>query len=116
MRHGAPNLSAAMAFYALTSLAPLLVIAVSIAGMFLGKETAQAQMVAEVKTLTGPEVAGLVDQLTKANWFEGSGLLAGGLSLGFFLFASTAAMEHLRDSLNRIWEIPAGKASLSHSC
>jgi len=112
MRHGAPTLSAAMAFYALTSIAPLLVIAVSVAGVILGREAVRAELVAEVERAVGPGVAELVDQLTRVEWLGQPGLLTGGLSLAVFLFASTVAMEHLRDSLNRVWEVPAEKGRL----
>ena len=111
-RHGAPTLSAAMAFYALTSMAPLLVIAISIAGMFLGPESVRGEVVAGIEVILGPSVASLVDQMTRGTWTEEPGLLAGGISLGVFLFSSTVAMEHLRDSLNRVWEIPAREGQL----
>lgn len=106
LRHGAPTLSAAMAFYALTSMAPLLVIAVSIAGMFLGQEAVRIEVVAGAEAVLGSSVAALVEEMTRGAWFEQSGFLAGSISLGVFLFTSTVGMEHLRDSLNRIWDVP----------
>ncbi|MFC1575989.1 YihY/virulence factor BrkB family protein [Gemmatimonadota bacterium] len=111
-RHGAPTLSAAMAFYALTSMAPLLVIAVSIAGIFLGPDAVRVEVVAQIEVLLGPSVASLVDEMTRGTWTEQPGLLAGGISLGVFLFTSTIAMEHLRDSLNKVWEIPVREGEL----
>lgn len=111
-RHGAPTLSAAMAFYALTSMAPLLVIAVSIAGFFLGQEAVRAEVVAEMEVLLGSNVASLIDQMTRGSWFDQPGLLAHMISLGVFLFTSTVGMEHLRDSLNRVWEVPTRDGQL----
>ncbi len=105
-RHGAPTLSAAMAFYAVISLAPLLLIAMGIAGPILGQAEVRMQLVADIARITDPETAAVVEELLRGAWLRDSGLFASILAAAAFLFTSTMAFEHLRDSLNRVWESP----------
>ena len=105
-RHGAPTMSAAMAFYTLTSLAPLLLIAMSIAGSILGPEEVRAQLSANIAAWLDPSTAGAVEGLLQGEWLPESGVVVSVLAGGAFLFTSTLGFEHLRDSLNRVWEAP----------
>ncbi|MEJ2205175.1 MAG: YihY/virulence factor BrkB family protein [Gemmatimonadota bacterium] len=105
-RHGAPALSAAMAFYMVISLAPLLLIAMGIAAPILGAAEVRTQLVADIARLTDPETAAVVDELLRGVWLGHSGLLASILAGAAFLLTSTMAFEHLRDVLNRVWESP----------
>ena len=106
LRHGAPTLSAAMAFYAVISLAPLLLIAMGIAGSILGGRDMRAQMVSDIAALTDPDTARIVDELLQGVWVSQSSTLVSVLAWAAFVFTSTMAFEHLRDSLNRVWETP----------
>ncbi len=105
-RHGAPTLSAAMAFYAVTSLAPLLLIAMSIAGPILGRDEVQAQLFSAIAAISDRSAAEAVSGLLEGVWLQKSGVLASALAGAAFLFTSTLAFEHLRDSLNQVWESP----------
>jgi membrane protein len=95
-----------MAFYAVISLAPLLLIAMGIAGPILGAAEVRTQLVADIARLTDVETAAVVDELLRGAWLRHSDLLASTLAAGAFLFTSTMAFEHLRDSLNRVWDSP----------
>ena len=106
LRHGAPTLSAAMAFYVVISLAPLLLIAMGVAGSILGAGDVRGQLVSDIAALTDPDTARVVDELLQGVWMSDSGILASVLAGTAFLFTSTMAFEHLRDSLNRVWETP----------
>lgn len=99
--------AAALAFYTLFSLAPLLVIAVAIAGAFIGQETIQAQIIGWVQQyIPSREVTELVqDILENISALQGS-FLATALSLFGLLFGATAIFAELRNTLNLIWDVP----------
>jgi len=100
----APRLSAALAFFAMLSLSPLLLVATSVAGVFYEQQTAQIELIAQVRELAGEEGAKVVRQAlqnarfskTKSVW---SGVMAGGL----LLFTSTAVFVQLQSALNKVW-------------
>lgn len=105
-KHNATRLGASLAFYALLSLAPLLLVLISIVGLVFGHSTAQQAIVQRVSTLIGP-VAGS----TLAAFIEGSrnrthGILATAFGLVTLLFSASAVVTELRDDLNTIWDVP----------
>src|SRR4051794_12529231 len=85
----APRLGAALAFYTLLSLAPLLVVVTAIAGLTFGKEAAEGRLVAEIQDLVGPEGAHAIQALlVNAHTGGGSGL-ATAISLVVLLVGAT---------------------------
>ncbi|MGA8028397.1 MAG: YihY/virulence factor BrkB family protein [Bryobacteraceae bacterium] len=110
-KHNATRLGASLAFYTLLSLAPLLLVVVSIVGMVFGHTAAQRDIVQQVRILVGPAGA----NATKA-FFEGSrntthGLIATVLGLITLLLSASGVLIELRDALNTIWEVPTPKTS-----
>ncbi len=108
----APRLAAALTFYTLLSLAPLLVVVVAIAAFAFGQKAAQGQLVWEIRGLVGKEGALAIQSLIQSAYKPGAGVLAtvfGIVTLGFG--ASSVAVE-LRDALNTIWNVPATATSL----
>jgi membrane protein len=102
----APSMGAALAYYTVFSIAPLLLIVVSIAGLVFGKEASEGQILAQLETLTGPEAAkALQDLLRSVDKPARSTLaaLSGGLVL---LIGATTVFAELQDSLDRIWRAP----------
>jgi membrane protein len=105
-RHGVPTLSAAMAFYVLMSIAPLLVIVVGLTGWILDDERVREHLIEGVSTASDPGTAALVADLVERPGLIGSNPIGGLLALLVMILASTAAFSHLRDALNRVWEVP----------
>lgn len=107
LEDNAAHHAAALAFYTLFSLAPLLVIAVTIAGAFIGQETIQAQIIGWVQQyIPRREVTELVRNiLNNVSALQGS-FLATALSLFGLLFGATAIFAELRRTLNLIWDVP----------
>jgi len=81
--------AAALAYYSAFSLAPILVIAVSVAGLFFGAEAASGRIVGELQSLIGEEGAALVQRLIAASAASGDGLVATLISTGAMLLGAT---------------------------
>ncbi|CAD5982394.1 UPF0761 membrane protein [Planktothrix tepida] len=105
----ASQLAAALAYYTVFSLAPLLVIVVAIAGFFLGEEAARGELVGQIQGLVGKDGATVIQTaLENTNRpGEGNGIFASLVSLGFLIFGASGVFVQLQDSLNTIWNITA---------
>lgn len=105
--HNAPRLSAALAYYALLSLAPVVVLIVLLCGLVFARNNAETYVLNQVSHLAGSEWVALVRSLIdNAQESQGS-LLASLIALGALLFGSSSVFLELRESLNTIWEAPA---------
>jgi membrane protein len=106
-----PRLGAALAYYTLLSLAPLLIVVVAIAGLVFDKTTAQAQVLLEVKNLAGESGVRAVQMLISNARQPGSGVFATSVAMVTLLFGASGVFIELRDSLNSIWDAPTPKSS-----
>jgi membrane protein len=103
-RHSAPTLSAAMAFYVLVSLAPLTVIAVGLVGSVLDEAEVHGYIMETSERLFDPETTELLAEVLATEWVSRSDPVGGALAVLMLVFASTAGFNHLRGSLNRVFE------------
>ena len=105
VKHRAASKGAALAYYTLFSMAPILVLVIAIAGIFFGKEAAQGELLSQLSGLLGPQAAQAV-QLVLANARDQtSGLVATLLASALLLFGATTVFAELKSSLDDIWEI-----------
>jgi membrane protein len=101
----APRLGAALAFYTLFSLAPLLVVIIAIAALGFGRDIASAELIQQIEAFIGSEGAQVI-QATIANTSRpSSGILATLIGLGTMLFGTTIVFSELQDALNTIWKV-----------
>jgi membrane protein len=110
-----PRLGAALAYYTVFSLAPLIIIATVIAGaLFGGQEQAQAQMVAQISQFVGPAGAELVNNMVNsARLPRAAGNLTIGVGVVTLLFGALGVFGQLQDAFDTIWEVtPNPKANL----
>jgi membrane protein len=111
--HNAQRLGASLAYYAIFSLAPLLLIIVSIAGIIFGADAVRGEIYWEIRALAGHEGAAFIQQLLKgARMDPASGILATVLGFTMLLLGASGVFGELRDDLNYIWEIPAPQESV----
>jgi membrane protein len=105
----AASLGAALAYYALFSIAPLLLIAITIAGFFFGAEAARGEIFEQIRGLIGEEGATALEGLLKSASKPGNTVL--GMATGVFLLilGATTAFAELQAALDRIWDVPASK-------
>ena len=101
----APRLGAAVAFYSMLSLAPLLIITVAVIGLAFGEGTARAQIVAQARALIGPQGAEAVAAMIEHARKPGAGILASILGVATLLFGASGVFGELKDALNTIWEV-----------
>lgn len=103
----AASMGAALSYYTVFSLAPILLIAVSVAGLVFGRDAAQGAIVAQLQGVLGEQAAETVQALLRNVARPGEGVVAtitGVLLLGV---GATTVFAELQDDLNRIWQAPA---------
>ncbi len=102
----ASSLGAALSFYTLFSLAPLLLVVVSITGLLFDEARIKAELIGQLGTLLGDESAGIIgDALTRMN--HGSHSLLGTISgLVVILVGATSVLSELQQAMDRIWQVP----------
>lgn len=104
-RDRVPRLAAALAYYALFSLAPLLVVAIGVAGLFFGREAARGEIVAQFAHLIGRRGAEAVESLLAASGTPAEGAAAAALGLVTLIVGASGVFGELQTALNSIWNV-----------
>jgi len=107
----AASKGAALAFYTLFSMAPILVLAIAVAGYFFGAEAAQGEIVSQVQGLAGPNGAQAIQALLAAAQDPASGLVATILASVLLLVGATSVFVDLKGSLDELWGIRKSRRS-----
>lgn len=103
----APSMGAALAYYTLFSIAPLLIIVIAIAGLVFGQDAARGEIVAQIQGLIGRDGAIAVQGLLKSTSEPAQGFLAIVLSTLLLIVGATTVFAELQSDLDRIWRVPA---------
>jgi len=103
----APSMGAALAYYTLFSIAPLLIIVIAVAGLVYGQEAARGEIVEQIQGLIGWEGAIAVQGLLKSASEPAQGILATLFSIVALLIGATTVFGELQSDLDRIWRVPA---------
>jgi membrane protein len=101
----APRLAAALAYYTAFSLAPILVIAIAVAGLFLDQAAVREQVIGQISSLAGEQGAGMIQTMVDARQDTGSNTLATVLGLAALLFGAGGVFLQLQDALNTMWDV-----------
>ncbi len=101
----ASRLAAALAYYTVFSLAPLLIIAIAIAGFVFGETAAQNQIVGQIQGLVGREAAEAIQTMILNASRPGAGTIATIVGVITLLFGASGLFGQLQDALNTIWEV-----------
>ncbi|OWW18850.1 hypothetical protein AYR66_04160 [Noviherbaspirillum denitrificans] len=109
--HRAASKGAALSLYTLFSLAPMLVLVVTIAGLFFGEDTVRNALLQQMSGLMGEQGGEAVRTILAGTQQENKGLIAGLISAGLVLVSATTAFSELKDSLDELWEVPPSKQS-----
>lgn len=99
------RLSAALAYYAVFSIAPLLVITIAVAGMVLGDEAVAGQLKAEMKTYIGAPAAGALQSMVESASKPADSITATITGFVVLLLGASGVFGALKDALNTIWEV-----------
>jgi membrane protein len=101
----APRLAAALAFYTMFTLAPLLIIVIAIAGLAFGAEAARGQIIGQIQGLVGAESARAIQDFLAHVNAPSSGAIATALGIATLLLGEWWVFGELQDALNTIWEV-----------
>ncbi len=101
----APRLAAALAYYAVFSLAPLIVIIIAIIGLVFGKQAAQGQIMGQIQGLIGTTGAQAIQSMVAGAQKQSSGIIATIIGIVLLLLAAGGLFGELQDSLNTIWNV-----------
>ncbi|MDP9172868.1 MAG: YihY/virulence factor BrkB family protein [Planctomycetota bacterium] len=108
----AMRLSAALALYAILSIAPLLVITIKVVGLiWRNKEQAREHMMAQMTSLMGSQAATGLQPMLDRGSMPGSGVLASVISSAILIFSATGVFVELQDSMNTIWHVQPKRSS-----
>jgi len=107
----APSMGAALAYYTVFSIAPLLLIVISVAGLVFGQEAARGEIMAQLGDLMGADAAGTVERLLVSVSEPAQGAFATALGLVLMLLGATTVFGELQSALDRIWRAPARESS-----
>lgn len=103
----ASRLAAALAYYTIFSIAPLLIIVIAIAGAVFGEEAARGQIVGQIQGLVGKDGAQFIQTAIQNANKPQTGVMASIISVVVLLVGATGLFTELQDSLNTIWEVKA---------
>ncbi|MFZ6655403.1 YihY/virulence factor BrkB family protein [Undibacterium sp. TJN19] len=106
LRHRASSKGAALAFYTLFSMAPILVLVLAVAGFFYGKQAAQGELFSQIQGLVGRSSAEAIQALLAGARNPADGRLATIVASLLLLVGATSVFAELKDSLDEIWQVP----------
>jgi membrane protein len=104
--HRCPSKGAALAYYTLFSLAPILVLVIAIAGFFYGVDAAQGQLMGQLKGLMGAKGAEAIQLVLAGAHNKNSGIWATIVASVLLVVGATSVFAELKDSLDDIWGVP----------
>ncbi len=104
-KDGASTLAASLAYYTIFSVAPLLIIAIAIAGSIFGEDAARGQIVTQIQGLVGKDGAEVIETAIKNSRQPEANSLASLISIVILLFGASGVFAQLQDALNTIWNV-----------
>ena len=110
-RHEAPRLGAALAFYTILSLSPLIILVVALASLIFSRSTAQAQILSQVQGMIGPVGGKAVESMLANSQKPAAGILGTIVGLVSLYFGASGVFAELRSALNLIWDVKPEETS-----
>ena len=107
MEDNALRLSAALAYYSIFSIAPLLVISISIAGLVLGEDAVRGQLTEQLQGTIGRQAAEAVQTMVQSASKRSDGWLGASVGFATLMLGASGVFGQLKDALNTIWEVKA---------
>jgi membrane protein len=101
----APRLGAALSYYTVFALSPLLVLVIAVAAFFLGTEAARGEIVDTLESIVGQDIAKTIQSMLVRTSESGSGPLATVISVATLLVGGTGVMVELKAALNVVWKV-----------
>ncbi len=105
----APRLGAALAFYSMLSLGPLLLLILSGAGLLFGEDAARGQIIGQIDGLVGQEGAAIIQQVLASTSETKSGIVATVLGVVTLLIGASGVFGQLQEAMNAVWNVTPKK-------
>lgn len=102
----AASMGGALAYYTLFSMAPVLIIAIAVAGFFLGEDAARGEILVQLRGLLGEDGAAAVQALLESAARPSQGIIATLFSVVLLVVGATTVFAELQSDLDRIWKAP----------
>jgi len=102
----APSMGAALSYYTLFSIAPLLLIVISVAGLVFGEEAARGHISSTLSSFMGSEGAIAIEGLLKSVSLHNQGIAGTLIGMALLLAGATSVFAELQNALDRIWRAP----------
>ncbi len=109
LRDGTTKWSAALAYFTIFALSPLLFLIIAIVSLIYGETAAENQLLAQVSTIIGSQAAQLIQTILTNAQDQGSGIIATVVGIATILFAATGIFTQLKEALNHIWGVVPNK-------
>jgi membrane protein len=112
-KDNAPRMGAALAYYTIFSLAPLLIIAVAIAGLAFGTEAARGEIARQIQRLVGPDGARAIQEMIQSGHKPVHGVIGGMIGIIALFLGASGVFCEIEDALNSIWHVnPSGETGI----
>ncbi len=108
----APSMGAALAFYTVFSLAPVLIVAISVASLAFGQKAAEGEFARQLQGLVGETGARAVQAIMQSADRPTLGIIASAFGIGILLVGASGAFVELQDAFNKIWKVPCRSGSV----
>lgn len=99
--------AAALAFFTVFSIAPVMIVAVTVVGLVLGEKAAEGQIMDQLQDTIGPEAAGIVQTAVVNSQIDQSGLIPSLIGIAAIILGATTVFAQMQQSLNAIWDVAA---------
>ncbi len=105
-KDNAAQLAAAIAYYTIFSLSPLIIIALAVAGQFFNGDAARAQLLAQISSFMGQPTATFIGSILDSSALSQGSFVATCISLGVLLVGASGIFGQVQFALNKIWDVP----------
>lgn len=105
--NGVPRMSAALSYYTLFSLAPILLIVITVSGIFYGRAAIEGSLFGQIQSFVGPDAAKQVQEIIRNAATSSHTTFASVVSIAALVFSATGVFTEIQSSINSIWQLKA---------
>ncbi len=111
-KDNAPSMGAALAFYTVFSLTPVLIVVMSVAGLVFGRRVAEADFLLQLRGFVGEAAARAIQAILQSADKSGLRIFASAVGIGTLIIGTSGAFVELQDALNKIWKVGPGSENV----
>src|SRR5262245_42518174 len=105
IEHDAARVAAALAFYTLLSMAPLVILSITLLGVVMGEDAARSRLLSEIGGMIGPQAAGALSAVAGSAERSDSGILSSVIGVSVLLVGAFGVFGELQYALDTIWGV-----------